>query len=182
MIKKLLAFLAIVIGTPIVLFFLLFLTTGGIPVPTEPDWLYDWEFRSEVKADRLIGGGYTYIFDGRDIWIRFHVKEELPPPKYQGFYKGIRDGTACNRQELETIRQWFSQVITQQNKLFGLISLFNRSAEDIQNLNEVENLECYFTQQPKHKFGQIPPTSIDGYWVVFNKRTQFIYVRYWSYT
>jgi hypothetical protein len=83
MIKKLLAFLAMVIGTPVVLVFLLLLTTGGIPVP---------------------------------------------------------------------------------------------------NLNEVENLECYFTQQPKHKFGQIPPTSTDGYWVLFNKRTQFIYVRYWSYT
>jgi hypothetical protein len=41
MIKKLLAFLAIVIGKPVVLVFLLLLKTGGIPVPTEPDWLYD---------------------------------------------------------------------------------------------------------------------------------------------
>lgn len=160
----------------IVLVFGLILTlTGNIPSPADPTWLYNYqaEFRTKLKGDKLIGGGYDYFPEGRDLWIRFRATENS--------LEALNlTNQACEAEQLERIRQWFLENVSKPNKILSWMTPWeNLSPEDLESLNDISNLRCLLADEINNEFGKTPTQA--GFWLLCNQQTNFCYMRYANY-
>lgn len=160
----------------VVVLMLTFLLHGGLRSPADPVWLYEYQskFMTNAGGNRLIGGGYLYFPEGRDVWIRFRAAHEPNEQRLLGY-------GACSPQELDTIRRWFLENFAYHNRfLIWSIPIANRLADDRQSLENPHDLKCFLLGELiEVKLGDIPKTS--GWWFLYNQKTRFYYLRYVNY-
>lgn len=146
----------------------------NFPIPDNATWLYQYqEHQTKVTGDQRIGGGYIFVFDGRDLWLRFRVKEALLPttPQYS---------VACKSDEFAKIKQWFLEHVRDRFDLSSASSLWaNPSETDSQSLNDSTDLRCFKSGAIDNKLGQEPPSA--GLWMLYNSKTRLLYLRYADY-
>lgn len=170
-------------GITIAILVIYIITNGKIPT-NDPSWLYSdinkFEFQSNIKADKLIGGGHFFVFDGRDLWMRFHeVRSPGSSNELEQLYGAKSYAKPCNDRELEEIRAWFFSRLSHRNFLSYLTSSSELEREDKQSLNDVNNLKCFIAGDIPNNFGDFPSNA--GTWWLYNQRTRFHYFRYASY-
>ncbi|MCY7323622.1 MAG: hypothetical protein LH660_17910 [Phormidesmis sp. CAN_BIN36] len=150
---------------------LLAILPKNFPIPDDATWLYQHQkSQTKLTGDQQIGGGYVFVFDGRDLWLRFRVKEASLPVTPQ-------DSTVCNPNELVEIRQWFLENVRDRSGFFSALNLrTNLSERDLQSLN---NLRCFKSGAINNKLGQEPTSA--GLWMLYNSKTRLLYLRYADY-
>jgi hypothetical protein len=147
----------------------------NLPEPTDAAWLYRYQakFETKVIGDQQIGGGYMFVFDGRDLWLRFRVKEPSLPTTPQGF-------EACRLDEIPEIRQWFLENVRDRSSFLSSLNPWvNPSEIDLQSLNDLNNLRCFKAGEIDNKLGQLP--LVAGWWMLYNSKTRLLYLRYANY-
>ena len=169
--KIAIALLALPLGTVILIFLGLTFNWG---IPAGADWLYRYqaEFRGKLKGDRLIGGGYFFFADGRDLWIRFRVQPALSA-------KGsLPIANTCTAAERKIVSDWFLQHAVKRPTLLGVVPLPNKFQADREILRR-DSLQCQMGTPLLHRFGQVP--DICGSWVLYDPETRYYYLRYACY-
>lgn len=158
----------------LILFVLLAILPKNFPIPDDATWLYKYqEPQTKVTGDQRIGGGYVFVFDGRDLWLRFRVKEGSVPttPQYS---------IACKPDEFAEIKQWFLENVRDRFDFSSALSLWaNPSGIDLQSLNDLNNLRCFKSGVINNKPGQEPLSA--GLWMLYNSKTRLLYLRYADY-
>lgn len=170
-------------GLTIAILMIYIVTNGKIPT-SDPSWLYSYinkfEFQSNIKANNLIGGGHFFVFDGRDLWMRFQeVRESGSSERLEKLYQAKTYAKPCNEQELAKIRDWFSSTLSHRNFLSYLTSSSALEREDMQSLNDIKNLKCFISGDIANNFGDLPSNA--GTWWLYNQRTRLHYFRYANY-
>src|ERR671933_1337755 len=158
-------------------------TNGKIPAGIDHNWLYSYinkfDFDSKLKVDNLISGGHFYVFDGRDLWMRFHdVRSHDNPNELETLYKPINYVQTCNPQELEKVRTFLISVLSHQTDISYLTPWLDIDREDLQSLNDTKNLKCLVAGTIENNFGDFPQN--DGTWWLYNQKTRLHYFRYSS--
>lgn len=141
----------------------------NLPIPASPDWLYKYQSGTR-KGDRLIGGGYFFAADGRDLWMRYRVLQ--------------KDNSAyiskdCNTQQLTTISHWFLDNAVGHQRWLWVVPVPNNYAEDRRILGDLRNLQCSYSGDMRHKYGRVPPDC--NHWSLYHPPTQYYYHRYACY-
>ncbi|PSB18218.1 hypothetical protein C7B65_16060 [Phormidesmis priestleyi ULC007] len=145
-----------------------------LSTPTDATWLYQHqESETKVTGDQQIGGGYLFVFDGQDVWLRFRVKEDSVPTKPRLF-------EVCKPNQFAKIRQWFLENVRERSGFLSSLNPWTRLSEvDLQSLNDLNNLRCFELGKIDNKFGQIPSNA--GWWMLYNSKTRLLYLRYTEY-
>lgn len=139
-----------------------------------------FEFKSNIKANKLIGDGHFFVVDGRDLWMRFHEVRSPRSSEYlDNWYRSKSYARPCDKQELEQIRAWFVSRLSNRSFLSYLTSSSELDREDKQSLNDVKNLKCFIAGDIPNNFGDFPSNAGTGW--LYNQRTRFHYFRYASY-
>ena len=147
----------------------------NLPVPATADWLYDYQanFEAKLKGDRLVGGGYFFLADGRDLWIRFRAQPPLP--------KDQRTSTSnsCTSDELIMVSTWFLDNAVNRKHFLWAIPLSDKFAQDRTILREYPNLQCSIDGAITNRFGEVP--SGCNFWSLYHRPTHYYYLRYACY-
>ena len=153
---------------------LLVIFPSNFPIPDDATWLYRYQkSQTKVTGDQRIGGGYVFVFDGRDLWLRFRVKEAslLATPQYSMLRKPA---------EFAEIRQWFLENVRDRSIFLSALNRWaNLSERDLQSLNDLNNLRCFKLGEINNKLGQEPRSA--GLWMLYNSKTRLLYLRYADY-
>ena len=153
---------------------LLVIFPKNFPIPDDATWLYQYQkSQTKVTGDQRIGGGYVFVFDGRDLWLRFRVEGASVPatPPYSA---------RCNPNEFAEIKQWFLENVRDRSNIFSALNPWaNLSERDLQSLNDLNNLRCFKSGEISHKLGREPTSA--GLWMLYNSKTRLLYLRYADY-
>ena len=153
---------------------LLVIFPSNFPIPDDATWLYRYQkSQTKVTGDQRIGGGYVFVFDGRDLWLRFRVKEAslLATPQHS---------MLCKPAEFAEIRQWFLENVRDRSIFLSALNRWaNLSERDLQSLNDLNNLRCFKLGEINNKLGQEPRSA--GLWMLYNSKTRLLYLRYADY-
>lgn len=149
--------------------------TFNLPVPATPDWLYNYQakFKSKLKGDQLIGGGYFFMADGRDLWLRFRVETPLKEEQ------SISISNRCTPEELSTVSTWFLDNAVSQKHFLWVIPLPDNFAQDRSVLSQHLNLQCFTDGAITNRFGEVP--SGCSSWSLYDRQTRYYYLRYACY-
>ncbi len=153
---------------------LLVIFPKNFSIPDDATWLYQYQkFQTKVTGDQRIGGGYVFVFDGRDLWLRFRVEGASVPatPPYS---------VMCKPNEFAEIKQWFLENVRDRSNIFSALNPWvNLSERDLQTLNDLNNLRCFKSGAINNKLGQEPTNA--GLWMLYNSKTRLLYLRYADY-
>jgi hypothetical protein len=147
----------------------------NLPQPVSGKELYDsQQLFPGVEGDQIVGGGYVFMQDGRDVWMRVRTSANFSNQPLPG------SSSTCSPESFQKIQAWFLDRVKPQ-KILGLIPIANNDDLEIDRavLSDRANLRCGnygIPNEIENSFGK-PPKDCTTSWVLYYKSNGFYYRR-----
>lgn len=165
-----------------ILVLLLLIFVGAIRLPVYPRQFGGPGYFNGLpeEGDQIIGGGYSFGTEARDIWIRIRLNESSELPRFDAF--AVEE---CHPDDLELIRIWFLEQAERYQRSQIFLARFNRELpnqsewSDQVVLDDLDHLVCHSMERYlplTHRFGEYPKSCNFG-WLIYHEPSRFYYSR-----